>query len=67
MRAPHSSRGLWITGLLIMAAGALAIYFVHEYGNILYQKTWIRHILMVTVIFSGLFFISASARWWLHR
>lgn len=63
----NSSRGLWITGLLILSAGAVSAYLVREYGNVMYQAERLRLILMVTVILSGLFFISASARWWIRR
>lgn len=63
----HSSRGLCVAGLLVLAAGLGAAYLVRHYGNVMYVNERVRIVLLVTVIASGICFIAASARWWMRH
>lgn len=63
----HSSRGLCITGFLILATGAASAYLVRTYGNAMVADEPIRMILLATAIGSGICFISATARWWMRH
>jgi hypothetical protein len=63
----HASRGLCIAGLLCLAAGVLCAHLVHTYGNIMYREERVRMIILAAVILSGIFFISATARWWMRH
>lgn len=63
----HSSRGLCVTGILVLIAGFGAAFLVRNYGNAMYAIERFRLVLLVTVICSGICFIAASARWWMRR
>lgn len=63
----HSARGLTIAGLLTIALGAGFAYVVREYGNVYASEERFRLILLITAVAAGIFFISATARWWMRH
>ena len=63
----HASRGLVIAGFLILLSGISAAYLVRTFGNVMYAEERFRLIILATAIGSGIFFISATARWWMRH
>jgi len=63
----HSTRGLVTSGLLTLALGTAAAFFVRAQSAFLVQEERFRFVLVVTVTLAGIFFIAASARWWMRH
>ncbi|HMP75772.1 MAG TPA: hypothetical protein PKE12_05685 [Kiritimatiellia bacterium] len=56
-----------MAGLLTVALGVGFAYIVREYGNFYAHEERFRLILLVTAVIAGIFFISATARWWMRH
>lgn len=63
----HSAWGLTLAGFLVLLAGIGVAYGVREWGSIFNQQERIRLILLYTSVASGIFFIAATARWWMRH
>ncbi|MCX6996780.1 MAG: hypothetical protein NTV49_06765 [Kiritimatiellaeota bacterium] len=63
----HEGSSLLVAALFIALLGGVVTFVIHLDSTDTARQAHMALAVMITVIISGIFVISATARWWMHR
>ena len=65
---PHHKTGLVWTAAFVLALGGIITYFIwFNHQQDLEWRTHLALAALLSILLAGVFLISASAHWWIHR